>query len=652
MPLEPSSADYWQGVPDDRGNVLIIGIDFGTTYSGVAWATPYDFEQEQINLIHSWPGMGLEKGKAPTELCYEDGQVYWGYEVPADADAVQWFKLLLLREDDLSPALANSEHVRRCRRMLHDQAKTPVDLVADYLRLLWAHVLDTISRDRGDAAVAGMRLHVVLTVPAIWPGYARQRMEEAVSQAGILDARPAGPTELTLVTEPEAAALATLYNSATACRQGDVVIICDAGGGTVDLVSYKVTRRSPLVIEEAIEGVGGLFGSIFVDEAFEHMSQRRLGPKWDSLSKAGVKELVRGEWQQVIKPQYKHMANSRRQYTVGIPAEAFASKAELNDVSREPHIKMGRFHLTGDQIEKLFEYSFDGIDRLIDEQISAIKATKDLSVSDIILVGGLGGSPYLHQHLKERHGSDINVLQSTGTKPWTAICRGAVYKGCYKTFVAGGEGYRPLPVTVASTVSRFSVGLCFSQLYSEAYHREEDRYYDEKEGVYFAGRQMEWYLRKGSSVQAMTPIRHDFYLLVNGPKTEWTRELYLCNSADAPSRKGDGVEKMCDLTCNFASIVDRLPYYESPSGQIFKKFAYEIVMIPSGASVEFAVLYQDQRLASKEVKQADFWLRCDSLISNRTCDNAVAYPEAIATELRQFQPSHGSQLSPQHPALR
>ncbi|OAA68266.1 hsp70 family chaperone [Niveomyces insectorum RCEF 264] len=596
----------WQNLPEDQSNVLIIGIDFGTTYSGVAWATPYDFEQEQINLIHSWPGMGLEKGKAPTELYYDDGHISWGYDIPADADPVQWFKLLLLKDEDLGYELRNSEYVRRCRRMLEDTGKTATDLVADYLRLLWEHVIDTICRDRGDAAVDGMTFHVVLTVPAIWKGYARQRMEDAVAQAGILDRRAAGKTELSFVTEPEAAALATLYNNPNPSKQGDVFIICDAGGGTVDLISYNVTRAAPVVMEEAVEGTGGLYGSIFIDEAFEKMSQRRLGAKWSNLSKTGVKELVKGEWQQAIKPQYKSQANSKRQYTVGIPAEAFSSKADLTDFSKEPHIKMGRFHLTGDHIEKLFAYSFEGIDKLIDEQIAEVKKKKKLLVTDIILVGGLGASPYLYQHLKQRHGPKINVLQSTGTKPWTAICRGAVYKGFYKALKTGGSGednrlLMEPPIQIASTVSRFSVGLCFSQIYNEAYHKIEDRYWDDKEEVYFAGRQMEWYLRKGSSVKTLAPIRHDFYLLFNKPKTEWTRELYLCNDVEAPTRRNENVIKLCDIHCNFASIVDSLPDYKSPSGKMFKRFSYEIVMIPTGASVDFQVYYKDQRLATQEV---------------------------------------------------
>jgi len=204
-----------------------------TRYSGAAWATVADFESDQINLINTWPGSGLEEGKAPTELFYEHGQIMWGYEIPADADPVRWFKLLLLKEEDLDADLRFSEFLLRGRRMLRENDKTAVDLIADFLRLLWKHVLDTINRARGESVVDALRFHVVITVPAIWKGYARQGMEEAAKKSGILDRRPAGATTLTFAPEPEAAALSTLCEKGRKTKEGDVYVICDAGGGTV-----------------------------------------------------------------------------------------------------------------------------------------------------------------------------------------------------------------------------------------------------------------------------------------------------------------------------------------------------------------------------------------------------------------------------------
>jgi hypothetical protein len=90
---------------------------------------------------------------------------------------------------------------------------------------------------------------------------------------------------------------------------------------------------------------GGLCGGIFIDEAFEHMCKSRLGRKWDRLSKAGIKEIMKGEWEYAIKPQFKPLS-THKEYIVGIPAEAFG-KSSLDDTSREPHIKNGRIHFNG-----------------------------------------------------------------------------------------------------------------------------------------------------------------------------------------------------------------------------------------------------------------------------------------------------------------
>lgn len=192
-----------------------------------------DFERDEINLITSWPNHGREEGKAPTELFYEDGKVMWGYDIPSDADPVRWFKLLLLREEDMAEELRQSEFILRGRKMIRETGKSAIDLIADYLRALWQHTLDTIHKARSKSVIAALTFQVVITVPAIWKDYARQGMEEAARRAGILQDRPAGPTVLSFAPEPEAAALATLCERERDIESGDVYVICDAGGGTV-----------------------------------------------------------------------------------------------------------------------------------------------------------------------------------------------------------------------------------------------------------------------------------------------------------------------------------------------------------------------------------------------------------------------------------
>jgi hypothetical protein len=215
-------------------------------YSGVAWATKVDLENREINPITSWPGTGLDEGKAPTELCYDEaGELLWGFDIPPDVDRFSWFKLLLLRTEDLDPDIQSYSVLTRMRSMLEESGRTAVELVTAYLRLLWSHTMSTIERARGEVVLEALVIHVVITVPAIWKGYARQAMEDAAKAAGILEHRLAGPTNVTIVPEPEAAALSALLDRADGVQVGNVYVVCDAGGGTV--VCYVPTGFESLL---------------------------------------------------------------------------------------------------------------------------------------------------------------------------------------------------------------------------------------------------------------------------------------------------------------------------------------------------------------------------------------------------------------------
>ena len=41
-----------------------------------------------------------------------------------------------------------------------------------------------------------------------------------------------------------------------ALKVGDAFVLSDAGGGTVDLISYEITRLDPLELRELVPGTG------------------------------------------------------------------------------------------------------------------------------------------------------------------------------------------------------------------------------------------------------------------------------------------------------------------------------------------------------------------------------------------------------------
>jgi hypothetical protein len=67
-------------------------------------------------------------------------------------------------------------------------------------------------------------------------------------------------------------------------KPGDTFVVCDAGGGTVDLISYTVVKLEPVLeVKEAAPGTGGLCGSTYLNRRFQEYLEVRLGQQdgWD-----------------------------------------------------------------------------------------------------------------------------------------------------------------------------------------------------------------------------------------------------------------------------------------------------------------------------------------------------------------------------------
>lgn len=96
-----------------------------------------------------------------------------------------------------------------------------------------------------------------------------------------------------IATEPEAAAIYTIRTLRGTAQNrdfkvGDGFIVCDMGGGTVDLIAYKVTKLKPIQIQEATVGNGAQCGGTFVDRRFLKFLELRLGTT-DFMSLAGCR---------------------------------------------------------------------------------------------------------------------------------------------------------------------------------------------------------------------------------------------------------------------------------------------------------------------------------------------------------------------------
>jgi hypothetical protein len=109
--------------------------------------------------------------------------------------------------------------------------------------------------------------------------------------------------------------------------------------------SRSASKNESMWLTSSVILIGGLCGGVFIDEAFETMCKSRLGSLWTNLSQAGIKELMKQEWEYAVKPQFR-LGDSAREYIVAVPAEAFKGQgaSALTDLSKRPFIKNGRIH--------------------------------------------------------------------------------------------------------------------------------------------------------------------------------------------------------------------------------------------------------------------------------------------------------------------
>lgn len=116
---------------------------------------------------------------------------------------------------------------------------------------------------------------------------------------------------MTLIKEPEAAALYTLRDLGFSLQVGDVFVTCDAGGGTVDLISYEVEEISPrLKLKELVPGTGGMAGSLGLNKRFEEAVKNLLGDE-EFIRIKKLKAWFRAltQFDREIKPAFRGKSN-------------------------------------------------------------------------------------------------------------------------------------------------------------------------------------------------------------------------------------------------------------------------------------------------------------------------------------------------------
>ncbi|CAM6113939.1 unnamed protein product [Calypogeia fissa] len=266
---------------------IAVGIDFGTTFSGFAYALMSD--PEKVYTFYDWPSQAAAGAKSycktQTSLWYNDNSELQDWGWPAYVNHNKALQSTNAKAKGSTPAsrrnlfsacgvfftkfklhLANVGSAADTKPQAGLREGLPIGfpperLISDYLRQLSIFIMAELENKFGGYIVK-TDIQWCLTVPAIWNDAAKQTMLNCSQRAGLVQGRlctdkNASAHPITIVLEPEAASVfCQLKLKESQFRKGSKFLVVDAGGGTVDLVVHEKVDDSGVRVKEVACSTG------------------------------------------------------------------------------------------------------------------------------------------------------------------------------------------------------------------------------------------------------------------------------------------------------------------------------------------------------------------------------------------------------------
>ncbi|CAG8506468.1 10113_t:CDS:10 [Paraglomus occultum] len=440
---------------DDKDVRVVVGIDFGTTFSGFSYG--HVDRPREVEVYNLWPHGSISKSigwKIPTVLAYtEDLKVaHIGNEVsiaegPIDnCDEgryyfVDRFKMSLFNVEDADkPSLVGGIK--------------PKKAIKDYLIYMKNHIKAHIDRRWPDVDYP-KQVYFVFTLPIGWKQEQKNFMLRRAIKAGLFDADC--KENVAFIDEPEAAAIDCFpLMDKHGLKSGEKFMIVDCGGGTVDLTTRKLLANKK--IDEHTESSFNRWGGITVDNEFVKVLADKLGierEKMEELRKTYYGEFI-GLIENRFGPIKSEFLGKEELYTdqkVQITETYEFLKEEVKDTDTRKELEDKGWILvfTYADVHAMFEPSIKGILKSINKQLEAAG-----SCSAIFLVGGYSSSPHLIQRVKNKFKGQVEIIDRP-SNPVTAVVRGSALYGLSIDHDVNSDAYGASKV-IESRVLRYTYG--------------------------------------------------------------------------------------------------------------------------------------------------------------------------------------------------
>ncbi|KAK9480834.1 hypothetical protein V1514DRAFT_324579 [Lipomyces japonicus] len=553
-------------------STLIVGIDFGTTNSGVAfaWATGTEAKED---IISEWPGLGnMTKFKIPTVLYYDShgNVVGWGSDAQGVLNAagfprpgiqkVEWFKLHLQRN--------YRTYVDPSRLPPLPAGKSEIDIAADYLSRLRDAMRKELEKKLGEIFLREeQNIQYFLTVPAIWDDAGKATTRLAAVKAGFV--KDVDDRRLSLITEPEAAAIFCAKRGVLELKEADTFLIVDCGGGTVDLIAYEVEDENPFTVRECTKGTGDACGSTAVDVSFLRVVKARVDrivfPP--DLSNDKIKKFKDKIYRRCREDFERIKVNF-----VNKPTVDWTIDIGLEIDSVEADIVEGNMTFSNDEILSAFSLTVARIVELVRDQIVSVEA-QHKRLQAILVVGGFGASTYLFDQLKLQIPPSYSNKLRRPMDSVAAIVRGAVVTGIYER-------------VLVSRVARKHYLMATLQPFIPGTHPEEYKV-PSLDGTFKCKHTRQVFVQKGQQLKIGQTIKISFFRQVAvGSSLLFEDRLYTSDEDICPMFTTDPkIKVMVVLTSDLSTVPTS--FFETcsgPDGDTFYKIFFDILLTLDGGN--------------------------------------------------------------------
>ncbi|KAG0566540.1 hypothetical protein KC19_7G071100 [Ceratodon purpureus] len=536
---------------------VVVGLDFGTTFSGFAFAHITD--PEKVYTFFDYPKAGgAEKPycKTVTGIYYKNvgpGKWQfksWGYparaEYARDIQAMRKQRLSGPSNDPLQPSVG--AYVTRFKLHLASkdmgassaqglpQGLTVEMLITDYVREMGTLILKTL-QDHYGAQLTKRSIQWCVTVPSIWDNGAKAMMKTCMTAAGLVNGVDGSPHPLIIVLEPEAASFFCHKSmSEQALRVGDKLLVADIGGGTSDIVVQEVVSvgKNSYRVKEVTTSSGGLCGGTYIDQRFMEFLHRTIGP---CLQECITQQL--NVYSQLIQAWEHRKTSFGDRSTIGDSTDINLPNRVVTEWEKYDR-RMGKperysyddLEISYQEMQSIFDPVIEQNMQLISHQLAQVRG----GVKVLVVVGGFAGSPYLMDCIRKRFSPLVPQIISP-PNPGSAVCQGAVLLALN-------------PDTVVSRVCKKTYGIESNPDFDKKL--DSRQYKVDVHGVAKCSKRFEIYVRKGDKVDVNSCISRTFTPLHRGQR-EIKVQLFSSYETDPRYTVGEGVHKEGEIDIDISS---------------------------------------------------------------------------------------------------